>query len=63
MDKKSKKKFYCKNVNVKNKRQEDLSGMDFLLFPILLIKYFKRIFNNNLMQKEFKILQIQWSES
>jgi len=26
MDKKSKKKFYCKNLNVKNKRQEDLTG-------------------------------------
>ena len=26
MDKKSKKKFYCKNQNVKDKRKDDLTG-------------------------------------
>lgn len=26
MDKKSKNKFYCKNLNVKNKRHDDLLG-------------------------------------
>ncbi len=34
MDKKSKKKFYCKNQNVKNKRQEDLNGK--IKFEIIL---------------------------